>query len=166
MQDAPSKLSARQNMSRIQRFILVLGTWPCRLLKSKNRNESLLLIVIMPLKWFIERLSYSRDTKIDIFRDQCVSWSWYWDDHNAEKEGGWFIIWSLFLFPLEGSCHLHKNIAGERDKKPSLDHTPKDIFPAGYEKKKKKGCDRFLDCWGMNIPNPAKDKSKFPSHSK
>ena len=61
MQDASSKLSAGQNISRMQRFSLVHGTWPCRLLKSKNRNESLLLIVIVPLKWFIERLSYSRD---------------------------------------------------------------------------------------------------------
>lgn len=92
MQDVSSKLSAGQNMSRMQRFSLVLDTWPCRLLKSKNRNESLLLIVIVPLKWFIERLSYSRNWRIDIFRDKCVSWSWYWDDHNAEKEGSWFIF--------------------------------------------------------------------------
>ena len=36
-------------MLRLQRFSLVIGTWPCRLLEPKERFESLLLVAIVPL---------------------------------------------------------------------------------------------------------------------
>ena len=38
-----------KSMLRLQRFSFVIGTWPCRLLKPKERYESLLLIAIVSL---------------------------------------------------------------------------------------------------------------------
>ena len=95
-----------KNMLRFQKFRLVLCTWPCRLLKHKERYESLLLIACHEVAL---RQPYKRRELIHYLKQIFV--------------------------PLGRLTPLVQKYWWKKDEKPTIEHSYKDHFPADYENK-------------------------------